>query len=339
MKKITDLAKVFQRDISDVLAVDLGASGTKVVRLKKVGAEASVVAVDLLPKLVFPAGDPGAGAPLQLDRALQARYVALAGAGATSIVKLISFPSHSEKSPDAHVNELMGLGNDADFRMGYEILSETRAERRVLAAAIPERDAQAMLALFPTGTPAPCSLEVSGLAGLTAFERGAGLAQQEGCVAAIECGAQATLVAFYNKGVMVMVRKFEFGANSILKKLQGSLGVDEEVAAGILNDGSFDISQILHHAMEPFLQQLVISWDFVERREDVRVGALYACGGGMMMRSWGQEMETATGQKPQVWNPFEGLTLADGAFPQRLKGQESRFAAAVGAGLSMLGAS
>lgn len=339
MKKISDLAKLFQRDISDVLAVDLGASGTKVVRFRKVGTEELVVAVDLLPRIEVPAGDSATMAPLQLDKALKARYVAMAGAGAAAIVKLITFPSHSEKSPDAHVNELMGLGDAANFRMGYEIVSETRAERRVLAVAIPERDAQAMLALFPSGTPAPCSIEVSGLAGLTAFERGPGIAQKEGCVAAIECGADSTLVAFYNKGVMVLVRKFDFGANSILKKLQGSLGVDEEVAAGILNDGSFDISQILHHAMESFLQQLVISWDFVERREDVRVGALYACGGGVLMRSWVQEMETATGQKPQLWNPFEGLKLAEGAFPERLKGQESRFAVAVGAGLSMLGAS
>ena len=52
---------------------------------------------------------------------------------------------------------------------------------------------------------------------------------------------------------------------------------------------------------------------------------------------WGQEIEAATGQKPVLWNPFEGIQLQPGAYPERLKGQEARFAAALGAALSMLG--
>ena len=135
---------------------------------------------------------------------------------------------------------------------------------------------------------------------------------------------------------MVLVRKLDFGAVNILKKLQDSLGVDQDVAVGILSDGSFDVSKIFHQAMETFLQQLTISLDFVERRENVRVEKMYVCGGGTMLRLWSQEVEGATGRKPIPWNPFEGLLLQPGAFPDRLKGQECRFSAAIGAALAML---
>ena len=145
------------------------------------------------------------------------------------------------------------------------------------------------------------------------------------------------MVAFFNKGVMVLIRKLDLGVVHILKRMQESLGVNQDVAIGILNDGSFDVSRIVHQAMEPFLQQMVVSWDFVERRENVHIKDLYACGGGVSIRGWVQELESATGQKVSVWNPFETLTLQAGAYPERFKGQESRFSGAIGAALAKLG--
>jgi Tfp pilus assembly PilM family ATPase len=103
-----------------------------------------------------------------------------------------------------------------------------------------------------------------------------------------------------------------------------------------LTDGSFDVTKVVHQAMEPFLQQLTISWDFVERRENTHVGKLYVCGGGAGMRLWSQELETATGLAPAKWDPFEGLVVLPGAIPDGFKGQEPRFSAAVGAALSMM---
>jgi type IV pilus assembly protein PilM len=336
MTKLSELIKVFKRNYSDVLGVDIGSSATKVVRIKRISGNQTLVAADILPAVLLPLPAVVPSFSSQLPKELKSRYVALATSGAGSIIKLLTFPPHLEKSTDDQVGELMGLGNSTDFRVAYETVQETRGESRVLAVALPNSIALAMSGLFPEGVPAPCSVEVSGLASLTAYQRGPGTLHTDDCVAMIDFGAAVTLVSFFSKGSLVLIRKFDFGAVNILKKLQDNLGVDRDVAAGILNDGSFDVSRIMHQAMEHFLQQLTIAWDYVERRENMRIAKLYATGGGVLLRLWTQEVEATTGQLPVIWNPFEALVIQAGAFPDRLKGQESRFSAAVGAVLGML---
>lgn len=337
MNKITDLSKLFQRGYADVLGLDIGSSSTKAIRLKKVNGTLTLVAADILPRITLPATATESAPPLSIPRALQGRYVAIASSAPGAIVKLLTMPIHSDKSTDAHVNELMGLGDNADYRVSYEQVSEGRAEHKVLAAGLPGQTAKALCQLFPTGIPAPCSVEISGLASMTAFSAGPGAKHKNDIVAAIDFGASSSYVAFFNNGVMSLIRKFDMGSDALLKRLQTSLGVDENVALGILNDGSFDISQILRQTMEPFLQQLTISWDFVERRENSQISSLYASGGLSGLKTWAKEIQSVTSREPIVWNPFDCTSIQPGAIPDRLKGQESRFAAAMGSAIATQG--
>lgn len=336
MKTINDLTKVFQRGYTDVLGLDVAGSCTKAVRLKKANDALTLVAADILPRVTLPGSATEAAHPLSIPRHLQGRYVAIATSAPGAIVKLLTMPIHSDKSTDAHVNELMGLGDNTEYRVGYEYVAESRNERKVLAAGLPDQAAKALCQLFPTGIPAPCSVEISGLAGMTAFAAGPGSTHKGDTVATIDFGATSSYVAFFNKGVMTLIRKFDLGSEFILKKLQSSLGVDADVALGILNDGSFDISQVLRQTMEAFLQQLTISWDFVERRENNQISKLYACGGMSGLKSWAKEIEAVTGREPVAWNPLEITESQPGAVPDHLKGQESRFAAAMGAAIAIL---
>jgi len=335
MRKLSDIITVFRRNYSDILGLDIGSSGTKAVRLKQVHGVPTVVAVDILPVISPPESEQEPVVPIQIPKALKARYVAMAVSKGGGIVKLLTFPAHTGKTNNEHVNELMGLGSEI-YRLGYEVISENRTEVRVLASALPDGVAQKLCQLFPLGSPAPCSLELSGLASLTAYYRAFAGESPADCSVLVDVGASATLVAFLSKKSLSLVRKFDFGTANILKKLQDSLGVDADVALGILNDGSFDVSKVVHQAMEGFLQQLIISWDFVERRESAHIGKLHVCGGGVGMSLWMKEMETATGLIPIKLDPFEGLAMQPGAMPDQFKGQESRFSAALGAALAML---
>ena len=336
MTKLSELIKVFKRNYSDVLGVDVGSSGTKVVRIKWIKGHAVLVAADVLPALVLPEAAAAESFSSRVPKALKARYVALATSQGGSIIKLLTFPLHTGKSTDEQILALMGIANSSEFRIAYEPVLETRVESRVLAVALPDSTARSLCGLFPLGAPAPCSIEISAVASLTSYQKGLGITHADDCVAVIDCGATVTLVSFYSRSGLSLIRKFDFGTYNILKKLQDNLGVDQEVATGILTDGSFDVSRVVHQAMENFLQQLIIAWDYVERRENTRVGKLYACGGGFLLRMVSQEVETATGLKPVVWDPFENLAVQTGALPDRFKGQETRFSAAVGAALGML---
>lgn len=337
MSKAGTLGKIWSRDYTDVLGLDLGGSGIKAVRLQLANQQVWVLAADILPAVSVSQEEGDDIAPLSIPKPLKARHVAFAVSSGASQLKLLSFPAHSEKNVETHILELMGISDRSQYRIAYEPLTETRTEVRVLAVAIQEAAGRKLCRLCPEGKPAPCSIEAAGLASMTAFEKGPGLKHAEDCVAVIDFGMNGAVVSFYNRGALVLVRKLDFGAVNILSKLQDNLGVEQEVAMGILNDGSFDVSRVVHSALEPFLQQLVISWDFVERRENVHIHHLYACGGGSRLGLWAQELETATGKKPVLWNPFEDLSVQPGALPDRLKGQESRFAAAIGAAWAILG--
>lgn len=335
MKTLTDWVKHFQRRRTDVVGVDVGTTALKVVRLKVVNRTPTVVAIDLLPAVALLAG-AGVPVPVVLPKVLHGRHVALAYSGPGALVKLLTFPTHSEKTPETQVNELMGLADASDYRMAYELVSETRTEMRALAVAMPDQSAARLCALFPSGTPAPYSIEVSGLASMTAFVRGPGRRHLEEAVAVVDFGASVTMVAFYNKGALSLIRKFDFGASAILKTVREALGVDAEVAQGILADGSFDVSQAIRQAMESFLQQFVISRDFVERREDCHIVGLYICGGIAGMQGWARELQSAAGLEPVSWNPFGEMAMLPTAIPDSLKGQEARFTAALGAAWAVL---
>ncbi len=336
MKALTDLIKRFQRGYSDVVGVDVGSALTKAVRLRTVNHTPTVVAVDLVSGVTMPDAATGPVTPVVLPKSMRARYVAVSYSGPGALVKLLTFPVHSEKSTDTQVNELMGLAESPEYRVAYEVVSQNRAETRALAVAMPDVATSRLCALFPSGTPAPCSIEIAGLASMTAFERGPGRQHAEDAVAVIDFGSTGSTVAFYNKRTLALIRKFDVGMASILKKVQETLGVDAEVAMGILADGSFDISQALHQTLESFLQQFVISRDFVERRENCHVVRLYACGAPGALKSWAQEVQSASGLEPVFWNPFEGLPVSSGAIPDALKGQESQFASALGAAWAVL---
>ena len=75
-----------------------------------------------------------------------------------------------------------------------------------------------------------------------------------------------------------------------LGTLQAKAGSARDVlrsAQQILFDGSFDISQPIAEVMGPFEKQLIVSRDFVERRENCRINKIYAAGGaaGAAVRS------------------------------------------------------
>jgi Tfp pilus assembly PilM family ATPase len=342
MKPFGELLKRFNRGYTDVVGLDLGASGAKAVRIRKNNQTYTVVAVDILPPATLPTADAAPQEqvrPLQISKGLHAKHVALCTAGQGAIVKLLSVPAaHADKSNDLEVNELMGLGEAANYRVAYEPVSDRQAkgEVRVLAVAMPEAQARLLPLLFPTGTPAPCAIEVSGLSALTSFSRGPGREHADDCVAVVDFGSATITAAIFNRGALALIRKFDFGTGAILRRVQDNLGVDAETAQGILVDHSFDVSQVVRQSMEAFTQQLVISRDFVERRDNCRLQKVYVCGGLLNLRDWFAEARGTLGLETEAWNPFDGLTLAADALPDRLKGQESRFASATGAALAQM---
>ncbi len=326
------LAKI-RKGPQDVVGVDLDPSGVRCVRIKKTGETLAVTAADILPALPPKAESAG---PLRLPKPLVARQVALCVPGERAVIKLLNLPGQMDDDAQAHIREHMGI-EEGDYRIGYQVVSHghARSETKLLTVALSEADAAVACALFPSGWPAPISLEVAGLAAMTAFLNGPARAHADQAFGMIEQRARVTLAFFFNKGELVLIRKFDSGHSDLIDRIQQSLGVDQATAENIVADGSFDVSQIVKEVSEPFIKQLVISKHFIERRENCLLAKLYLPGGRGVSRDWQNEVAQAMGLKADVWDPFEGLAAGPEAVPERFADRRSCFAAAIGAVLGV----
>jgi Tfp pilus assembly PilM family ATPase len=338
LKEFTSRLKK-KRMPTDVVGLDLTGAGINAVRMRKSDTEISVIAIDTVATAA--AGSDSAGdsegevTPLSLPPKLKARYAAFAALGETCIVKFLSFPGRFDEAAEAKVVENLGLDDPNKYRVSYKLVSDPQAkEAKVLAVALPEQEAAGIPLLLPTGLPAPYSLEIAGLATMTAFLHFLGDKAKEDAVGIIDFGTNVSSFALFNKGTIALVRRFNFGTSALLNKVRETLGVDIETAEGIIADGAFDISQAVSEVMEPIVKQVVVSRDFVERRENCRISKMYVSGALIVSRDAIEEIRSSMGLTVETWNPFEGLTMSSGALPENLAGQEWRFAAAVGACLA-----
>ena len=337
MPAVKSLLSKLKRGPTDVVGIHVGHDETVVARIKRDGGQICLVGADRLPP-VNPQHDASeeavAPTPLSLPPRLKGRHACLTIPGDRAIVKLLSCPGHLDAESEAKVVESMALENPEQYRIAYKVITEgtARGESRALTVALPSEEAGLIKDVLPAGLPAPFSLEVSALATMTAFLHGPGA--EDGAVGVLNIEPATTTLGFFNRGVLALVRRFSYGTDAVIERIQSNLNVDRDTARGILSDGAFDISQALLETMDHLVKQLMISRDFVERRHNCQVSRMYLTGSPSRSESVLAELNAALGLDVAAWDPLAGLNTADGALGDDLSGQEWRFAPAVGACLA-----
>jgi Tfp pilus assembly PilM family ATPase len=327
MKSFKELTERLKRGPTDCVGIDVGSTATKLIRLRRSGEDITIVGAELIPP---PSPE------IDIPTRLRARYASLATSSNGGVAKLLTFPGTIDAAFEAQLPRSLGLADADDFRVSYRVITEGqgRSESKVLAVALPNDDADPIMQQFTSGLPAPYSLEMSPLATLTAFERGPVAANPDGAVGLIDFGTTSTALSIFNRGALVLMRRFDFGTQRVLDRVESALRVDTETAQGILADAAFDISELLLELTSPIASQFVVSRDFVERRENCSVGALYAIGGVSLSRAAMLGLEQALGTDIATWNPLAGLIEGPQAFSEQAADQRWRFAAALGAALA-----
>jgi Tfp pilus assembly PilM family ATPase len=338
MGSFADILGRLRPKILDATGVEIGPDATVAVRIQKAETGLTLVATATLPPVVLPTPEGQSLAPLAIPHELRSRYASFAVATPRSLVRLVNLPGSFDLQAEGKLVESLGIENPETFRIGHRVLVEghARGESRVLVAALPDDIATEIPGLVPTGFPVPYSLEVAESAILTSFSQKAGSAEAEGAVGLVHFAADNCTFYVFNKGVLGLIRRFDVGTNAVVAKLQDSLSVDRDTAAGILTEGAFDISGILEQVVAPMLKQMVMGRDFIERRENCRVGRFFVSGS--VTRSAGviSEINKNLGTSAEAWSPLDGLTVLPNAMPGSLVGSEWRFGAAVGAAIASL---
>ncbi len=316
----------------DLVVVDFDAAAVRCVRLKLGGSEIVVTATDILPAVDI--SDEAQIKAFELPKSMASRYVAVCIPGYDAIVKLLNLPGAFDDQVEEQIREHMGV-EEGSYRFGYRIVSQTHSETRLLTVAIMESQVQAACAIFPSGLPVPVTVELGGLAVMSAFLHGPGKTVQDEAIGVIEFGSRVTYFAFFKKLELILIRKFDFGHFNLLDRIEKSMGFDRQTAQDVVVDRSFDISHLVKDLADPFIKQLVISKHFVERRENCHISKIYVADDPRVSRDWLNEIKVALGLDASMWHPFEGVKLMPGALPEKLEKCRSQFAAAMGAAYAM----
>jgi Tfp pilus assembly PilM family ATPase len=179
-------------------------------------------------------------------------------------------------------------------------------------------------------------MEVSALAALSGFARGPLMRHNKETVGVIEAGAESACLGIFQQNSLVLVRKFDFGANRLIERVARQMGVDAETAQDIIRGDAIDIGQMTLEVLGPFLRQVSISKEFVERKCGEPIRHWYLSGGMALTNYWSDQIAHTVGGAVRVWNPFDGLEVDPRASLEAAKGQEVRFSAAVGAAIGAM---
>ena len=327
-----------QASHAELVALDFGASGLKALRLRRYRDQVHLLGADILaPIQIDRDAPPDRACRLTLPAPVQAKYAAIALNTPHTRVRLLAMPTASDgPSVEKQLREQMALEDGDRLGMLPVSVEPGRPPSRVLVASLPEKEIQLVLGLTSSGPPAPCSLQPAGIATFNAFQEGPGKRLGNDAAMLIETGSHSTFVYCVHRGIPVLVRRHDQGAESIVHHLHQQLGVDRDLALTVLSDGAVDVTAAFHQAMGPLFKQLCIARDFVERQESCAVRHLFVSGGMSRSRLWREALAELLSLPASTWDPLDMLTRVPGSYPERLHGEEWRFAAAVGVGLGAL---
>lgn len=318
-----------RRRPANLLGLDFGFSGVKAVRLKKGKEGVELIAADILPK-----SDPAHPERPNIPKPLFAYYTALCASFDESMLRVFTYPMKEGEPLEEAVRE--NLSVSANYRVAARVIDpgSGRHESTILGAAITEESTRHFTELFANGAPAPHSLELAGLAAFSSFWMTGGDSQKRETICLIEAGARYTYIAFFHKNKLLLTNRFSVGSEALSEQVQETLGVDADMARTVLSGGSVDISGPVRTVLGPFLKQLSIYREFIERQHKTRLTGTILSGGLSVCPCWQIALHELLDMEPEIWNPFDRLIVPDELNLEPFKGQEGRFAAAVGAALA-----
>ncbi|NLG35999.1 MAG: hypothetical protein GX548_11655 [Lentisphaerae bacterium] len=340
--KLNDL---MNRPPTDVVGLDCATSGVRAVRMKKTANGYSVTGAEVLPPApvhaVMDAEDgemPEGLDVLALSPRVRGRYAALLVPGTHAVVKLLRLPDKFNLEDREQLLARLGFDKPAGYRVGTRVIQPAsgRTEALVLATALPERIAEAMLELLPNaGLPAPRFIGISELGVVNAFHNDPRLAGSTEAMGLLHFDHDFSLLALFNQNRLSQLRTFPFGMAAVFRRIMKALNVDEDTAAGVLTDGAFDISHILGEETRDVRGQFVICRDFMERSENCRLEKMYVSGAPALTAPFLNEEQASETREP--WSALEAFPdRAGGCMSERLAAEAWPLTAALGACTGML---
>ena len=323
----------FRKAPGDTLGIEVHETEMRLVHVKRVSGEPQLIGAAVMPL-------PAEGTRLlkrSLPVKLRSRYAAVAAPAEEAIVKLLTFSGDVEQQLNTRLLASLGLEDADEHRISYRVVQEGQGkqESRVLAVALPDEDVLGTLKHFSV-SPAPYSFEISPLATFSALEHSLGSAFKTTSFGVLDFGSKDSTLAMFHNGTPSIVRRFKLGSTALAAKVQEDLGVTAETAAQILQDSAFDINDSVADILPPLVKQLLVSRDFVERREDCTISKVLVSGELSQSPSVLAEIARTMEIDAEAWDPFARVGVQEGALPEAYNDSRWIFSGALGAALGAM---
>jgi len=265
---------------------------------------------------------------------LHSDYVSVIYGGPGIGIRLLSFPG-VPGTPEAITQQVaQALGVDAHATSVVHQLvhrsgeQEKAPEYAVLAASMPRPLVMGIRGMVEGAGLTPVSLVTPGIAAANLTRAFPSLLEATGVTAFLDINAAGSILLIYRGTDLVLARHFRFGSEQIIQALQTGTNLDRETAAKLFLSGSFDFSANVVRTVDPWLHQVAISLDFLERRYGSPVKKLFLFGEGArskvlermldervqcsVMQWLPLEEESVTPPPPKSADPLDAFTAAAG---------------------------
>jgi len=180
------------------------------------------------------------------------------------------------------------------------------------------------------------SIDVDTVAILNAFQRLGLETKQEGVYAMINIGARFSNMNIITKGYPYFTRDIMWGGVNINSRIRESLRLspdEAEILKCSPGERKTEVSGIIMPALEKFISEVRMSFDYFEEQFGKNVERLYISGGTSYLFNISDFLKESLDVEVILWNPFEGIKITDESIDKELRNSPGKFAVAVGLGL------
>lgn len=207
---------------------------------------------------------------------------------------------------------------------------------RVLLVAAKKDKVSSCMEIFKEMGLEIASIDVDTMAILNAFQRLGLETRQENIYAMINIGARFSNMNIVNKTSPYFTRDILWGGADVTSRIKEFLGLSAEDAEALkLNPGErkTEIGGIIMPALEKFISEIRMSFDYFETQFGRNINKLYISGGGAYLFNTLDFLKENMDVDVVLWDPLEGVKISDEAPDKELKDSPGKFAVAMGLAL------
>lgn len=157
--------------------------------------------------------------------------------------------------------------------------------------------------------------------------------QEDQAIAFVDVGATKTSINIVQNGVSLFTREVYFGGNDFTSAISRRLNMDEAEAEALKRSPGENLDHIkdaVFPTIDDLGNELQLSFDYFESQYGRELDKIFLSGGGSRFSFFRESFERIFEKPTAIFNPFEGLPVAEGVDQDLLAAGGPQMAVAVG---------